>query len=174
MTYDASPLLKSRRNRTSEHDTSITTHEGIDTSAYSQINSSVITFTPTATANDIIYRYTCYINPYQASGPTGRNCRTHFRLQVDSGGGFTDIAGCESNEIFESAVSAPMCQRLLTLRFSVAVSTGSRQYRLIAKSFSSAYQSALHWTHFWQPYAQTSGNTTGMRVYYPIAEVREL
>lgn len=171
MTYIAD--IASHTNRTSSTDSSITTHEGIDVSAYSAINSSVVSFTPTAFATHVFYRFTFYINPYQATGPIGRDARTHFKLQADSGSGYTDVAGCEANEIFESAISKPMCQRLMTLRFRLAPSSGTVTYRVVAKSFSSAYQSALHWTHFWSGFARTSGTTANMKVYHPTVEIYE-
>lgn len=172
MTYHAH--LVSVANRVSDTDNTITTHEGIDVSAYAAINSSAITFTPTSQASDVVYRFTFYINPYQASGPAGRDGRTHFKLQADSGSGFADVAGCEANEVFESAASKPMCQRLMTLKFRLAPSSGSTDYRVVAKSWSSAYRAALHYTHFWSGVARTSGTTSGMKVYYPTVEMYEL
>ena len=173
MTYNASPELISRRNRVTSTDNTIVTHEGINTSAYTVINSSVVSFTSTSLAVDVIYRYTFYINAYQSSGPTGRDVRTHFKLQEDTGSGYTDVAGCEANEIFESDASKPMCQRLMTLRFRLSPASGTASYRIVAKSFSSAYQSALHYTHYWSGVARTSGTTSGMKVYYPTVEIYE-
>tara|TARA_R100001198_G_C5180665_1_gene177462 strand:+ start:156 stop:674 length:519 start_codon:yes stop_codon:yes gene_type:complete len=171
MTYNAG--LSSSENRASSIDTTITSQLGIDVSAYAQLDSSVITFTPTASATDIIYRFTFYINPYQASGPAGRSCRTHFKLQSKTtGGAWSDESGCESNEIFEAA-SGPMCQRHMTLRYRIASSTGERDYRIVAKSFSSSYRSALHWTHFWSGSAVTSGDVTGQKNFNPVVECYE-
>ena len=174
MTFHAGAELLSHRNRVSATDNTITTHEGVDVSAYSAINSSVIEFTPTSSAAEIVYRFTFYVNPYQASGPTGRNCRTHFKLQVDSGSGYADVAGCEANEIFDSGTnSEPMCQRLMNLAFRLSASSGTKNYRVVAKSFSSSYRAALHWTHFWSNYGYPSGTTTNQRVYYPTVEMYE-
>jgi len=171
MTYNAA--LLSHANRTSDTDNTITTQEGNDDSAYSSIASSEASFTATSRAVDVFYRFTFYINPYQATGPTGRNGRTHFKLQADSGSGYADVAGCEANELFESVSSEPMCQRLMTLRWRVAPSVSSTSYRVVAKSYSSAYRGALHYTHFWSGVARTSGNVANMRVYYPTVEIYE-
>lgn len=173
MTYHAGADLISHRNRVTLTDDTITTHEGIDVSSYTAIDSSVISFTPTSAANDIVYRFTFYINPYQSGGPTGRNCRTHFKLQVNPGSGWSDVAGAEANEIFESATSQPMCQRLMTLRFTLSSSSGTKSYRVVAKSFSSSYQAALHFTHFWSGYGYPSGTTAYQKVYYPTVEIYE-
>ena len=171
MTYNASII--SNQNRVVSIDTSITSQLGCDVSAYAQIDSSVVTFTPTTQASEIIYRFTFYVNPYQASGPQGQSCRTHFKLQSQAAGGpWTDISGCESNEIFEAA-SGPMCQRHMTLRFAIAASAGERSYRIVAKSFSNSYRSALHWTHFWNGAGVTSGNTTGQKNFNPVVECYE-
>lgn len=171
MTYNAA--LLSHANRVSATDTTITTHEGVDVSAYSAIASSVATFTATSRAVSVIYRFTFYVNPYQATGPGARNGRTHFKLQADSGSGYTDVAGCEANELFESASSEPMCQRLMTLRWRVTPSVSATTYRVVAKSYSSAYQAALHYTHFWSGVARTSGTVADMRVYFPTVEIHE-
>lgn len=173
MTYHAGAELLSHRNRVSATDNTISTHEGVDVSAYSQINSSVIEFTPTASAAEIIYRFTFYVNPYQATGPTGRNCRTHFKLQSDSGSGYADVSGCEANEIFESSSSQPMCQRLMNLVFRLSASSGSKTYRVVAKSYDASHRSALHFTHFWSGYGVTSGTVTYQKVYYPTVEIYE-
>ena len=173
MTYHAGADLISHRNRVSLTDDTITTHEGIDVSSYTAIDSSVISFTPTSAANDIVYRFTFYINPYQSGGPTGRNCRTHFKLQVDSGSGFADVAGAEGNEIFESSTSQPMCQRLMTLAFRLSASSGAKTYRVVAKSYDASHRSALHYTHFWSGYGYPSGTTAYQKVYYPTVEIYE-
>ena len=155
--------------------TTVTTHEGIDVSAYAEIPSSVVSILPSLASSKIMYRYTCYINPYQVSGPTGRNCRTHFKLQKNiASAGWTDVGGCEANEIFESAFSQPMCQRSLTMRFSLTPSAGSHSFRLVAKSFSSSYRSALHLMHFWSGSIALSGNAGLGKSFYPVAEVYEL
>ena len=173
MTYNASATLISHKNRVTLTDDTITTHEGVDVSAYSVINSSLVSFASTTLATDIIYRFSFYINPYQIDGPSGRNCRTHFKLQKDTGSGFADIAGAESNEIFESTSSQPMCQRLMTLRFRLAPNSSNVSYRVVAKSFSSSYRSALHYTHFWSGYGYPSGTTANQKVYYPTVEIYE-
>ena len=54
MTYNS--LLHSNKNRVKVVDTAITSHLGISVSSYTQLDSSVITFTPTSLANNIIYR----------------------------------------------------------------------------------------------------------------------
>jgi hypothetical protein len=172
MTYNS--LLHSNKNRVKVVDTAITSHLGISVSSYTQLDSSVITFTPTSLANNIIYRFTFYICPYQASGPSGRNCRTHFKLQTQSGGGvWADVSGCEANEIFESASSEPMCHRHMTLRFRLDATPGEKNYRIVAKSYSSSYRSAIHWTHFWSGSAVTSGTTTGQKNFNPVVECYE-
>ena len=172
MTYNANTDLMSHKNRSSSVDSNITSHEGIDVSQYTAINSSYIEFYPTSAASSVIYRFTFYINPYQSNGPAGRDCRTHFKLQENTGS-WSDVSGCEANELFESSSSKPMCQRLMTLRFRLAPWSGKKELRIVAKSYSSSYRSALHYTHFWSGSGQTSGNTTGQKVYYPIVEVYE-
>jgi hypothetical protein len=172
MTYDANPTLMSHKNRATKKDSSISTHEGIDVSQYTAINSSLIEFYPTSEAASVVYRFTFYINPYQPSTPGGRNCRTHFKLQENTGS-WADVSGCEANELFESASSQPMCQRLITLRFRLAPWSGKKELRIVAKSYSSSYQSALHYTHFWSGSAQSTGTITNMKVYYPVVEIYE-
>ena len=172
MTYNS--LFNSNKNRVKIVNTTITSHLGISVSSYTQIDSSVITFTPTSLATDVIYRFTFYINPYQAAGPTGRSCRTHFKLQNQSDGGvWTDVSGCEANEIFESSSSEPMCHRHMTLRFRLAATSGEKSYRIVAKSYNSSYRSAIHWTHFWSGTGVTSGTTTGQKNFNPVVECYE-
>lgn len=172
MSYNADTTLLSHKNRATKKDSSISTHEIIDATQYTAINSSLIEFYPTSEASSVIYRFTFYINPNQPTGPTGRDCRTHFKLQ-ESTGSWADVSGCEANELFESSSSKPMCQRLITLRFRLAPWTGKKELRIVAKSYSSSYQSALHYTHFWSGATATTGTITNMKVYYPVVEVYE-